>query len=98
MAEIIQKPTVRVEAVMKFNEEELRALDALVGYGAHPFLDVFYKHLGKAYMQPHETGLISLFESIRNTVPGILSRANDARRVFTGERIACKPEAERSGK
>jgi hypothetical protein len=88
MAEIIQLPKVEVTATMSFSEAELRALDALVGYGSDAFLKVFYEKLGKHYMQPHEAGLRTLFESVRGVVPGILSRTDDARRVFTGERIA----------
>lgn len=91
MAEIIQKPKVEVSATMQFSEAELRALDALVGYGSDAFLKVFYEKMGKHYMQPHEAGLRSLFESVRQVVPGILSRTDDARRVFTGERIASRP-------
>jgi hypothetical protein len=88
MAEILQLTKVEVTATMKFSEAELRALDALVGYGCDPFLKVFYEKLGKHYMQPHEAGLRTLFESVRETVPAILRRTDDARRVFTGERIA----------
>ena len=88
MAEIIQRPHVEVSATMKFSEIELRALDALVGYGVKPFLEVFYAKMGKHYMQPHEEGLRTLFSSISSVVPGILARTDDARRVFTGERIA----------
>jgi len=88
MAEIVQRPKVEVSATMLFNEAELRALDALVGYGVDPFLKVFYEKLGKHYMQPHEAGLRTLFESVRQIVPSILGRTDDARRVFSGERVA----------
>lgn len=93
MAQIVQKPNVEVSATMQFNEAELRALDALVGYGADPFLAVFYENLGKAYMQPHEAGLRSLFESVREAVPGILRRTDDARAVFVGQKRAASNEA-----
>jgi len=82
MAQITQQPKVEVSATMTFNEQELRALDALVGYGHESFLKVFYDHLGKSYMQPYEKGLIELFESIRTKVPPILSRADKARKAF----------------
>ena len=88
MAQIIQKPKVEASATMLFGEEELAALDALVGYGVDPFLKVFYEKMGKAYLEPHEAGLRTLFASIRETVPGILNRARDARMVFTGEKTA----------
>lgn len=92
MAEIVQRPKVEVTATMLFSEVELRALDALVGYGVDPFLKVFYEKMGKHYMQPHEAGLRSLFESISKAVPGILSRTDDAHRVFARERIAVHPD------
>jgi hypothetical protein len=87
MAEIVQHPQVEVTATMQFNEAELRALDALVGYGIDGFLQAFYAKLGKHYLQPHEDGLRLLFKSVSANVPGILGRTDDARRVFTGERI-----------
>jgi uncharacterized coiled-coil protein SlyX len=92
MAEIMQHTKIEVTATMLFTEVELRALDALVGYGVEPFLKVFYEKMGKHYMQPHEAGLRSLFESVSKFVPGILRRTNDAKRVFTGERIAVQSD------
>lgn len=88
MAKITQAPHVEVAATMSFTEAELRALDALVGYGFDPFILAFYEKMGKHYMRPHEAGMRSVFESIREAVPGILRRTDDARRVFTGERVA----------
>lgn len=82
MAKIVDHGKVEVTATMTFNEKELQALDALVGYGDDSFLEVFYKHLGKSYMQPHESGLRELFASIRATVPTILSKARKAREAF----------------
>jgi hypothetical protein len=82
VARIAQKPTVAVSATLQLSESELRALDALVGYGVEPFLKVFYEKLGRAYLEPHECGLHGLFESVRSTAPGILARADDAREAF----------------
>lgn len=79
---------------MVFTESELRALDALVGYGHEGFLKVFYEKMGRHYLEPHEAGLISLFESIRKMVPPILRRTDDARKVFTGEKVAQRPAQE----
>lgn len=95
MAEIVQRPKVEVTATMQFSEAELRALDALVCYGSDAFIKVFYEHMGKHYMKPHEAGLRTLFESVRQIVPGILQRTDDARRVFTGQRIAAMPPTDR---
>jgi len=94
MAEIEQRPTITLEATLRITEAEVRALDALVGYGDDAFVKVFYEHLGKSYMQPHEAGLRLFFKSVRALVPGILRRTDDARLVFTGLRIAVPPPKE----
>lgn len=82
MAEITQNPHVEVSATIKFNEAELRALQALTEYGTETFLKVFYEKLGKAYLQPHEAGLRSLFDSIKSEVPRILKRSDSERIAF----------------
>lgn len=82
MAKILQHATVTCEATFVVSEAELRALDALVGYGDDAFIAVFYEKLGKAYMQPHEDGLRELFKSMRAITPGILQRIDDARKIF----------------
>lgn len=70
---------VKVKALMELNESELRALDALVGYGVQPFLKVFYEKLGKAYLGPHEDGLRSLFANIERTSTEPLRQATNHR-------------------
>lgn len=82
MAKIRYKPVVETQMTLSVNEEEMRALDALVGYGTDNFLKIFYEKLGKAYLQPHEKGLRSLFKCVREELPSILSRADDARKAF----------------
>lgn len=82
MAKISQQPRVNLELTFTVNESEARALDALVGYGVDGFLETFYGQMGKAYLQPHEQGLRTLFESIRENVPNILRRADAARKAF----------------
>lgn len=61
------------------NEKEARALEALSGYGEDAFLRVFYKELGEAYLKPHEEGIRSLFRSIRQYIPPVLSEMNECR-------------------
>lgn len=91
MAILRGQGTLKAEVVMVLTEAEAGALDALVGYGFEPFKKVFFKELGEAYMKPYEAGLKSLFESIRTgdaSVSGILDRARDARKVFSGAAVA----------
>lgn len=81
-----------IQITVKFDitESEARALDALVGYGFVPFKTAFYEKLGKAYMEQHEDGLKSFFESIKDNIPHLLSRADNARKVFRGEMLAAE--------
>lgn len=74
--------TMGFEVYLQVSEVEARALDALVGYGYDDFLKVFYQHLGKHYMQPHEAGLKSLFETVRAEIPKHLSRIDKTREAF----------------
>lgn len=84
MAQIIGRPNIELRIALELTESEARALDALVGYGDDAFLEVFYAKLGKAYMEEHEMGLRSLFRSVRDLMPALLSRTDDARQVFSG--------------
>lgn len=82
MSRLTQLPVVEVGATIRLTEPELRALEALVGYGDEAFLKVFYEKLGRAYMQPHEAGLKSLFAVIRADLNPILARAKAAKQAF----------------
>lgn len=92
MARIINKATIKAEITLVLHEEEAAALDAIAGYGTDAFLKVFYAHLGVAYLKPHEAGLRSLFDSVRNgnvehddhvtSITGILQRIKQARETF----------------
>lgn len=82
MSRLRQAPSLDVKVTLELNEDEIRALDALAGYGANAFLEVFYKQMGKAYLQPHEAGLRSLFNVIRSDLPPIMNRAKAARTAF----------------
>lgn len=58
------RTTVEAKAFLILNENEISTLDALAGYGIDSFLKVFYKEMGTAYLEPHEAGLRSLFDSV----------------------------------
>lgn len=89
MAKIVGRPSVTLDIQLQLTEQEAAALDAIVGYGVEPFLDVFYEKLGKAYLQPYEAGLRSLFNSVRNgegNLSRFLMQAKKARAIFTENR------------
>ena len=82
MSRLLQNPSLDVKVMLELNEDEIRALDALAGYGVEGFLKVFYKEMGQHYLRPHEAGLRSLFNVIRSDLPPIMRRAKAARTAF----------------
>lgn len=82
MAQIVELPVVSITAKFTVTEGELRALDALAGYGDDAFIKTFYEKMGKTYLEPHEKDLRIFLKSIRDIASPILSRANEARKVF----------------
>ncbi|WP_310643440.1 hypothetical protein [Limnohabitans sp.] len=83
MSRLTQRPTLNLEVSIKLTESEVRALDALSGYGADAFLKVFYAQMGRHYMEPHESGLRSLFDTIRTELPPIMKRMRAAKQAFS---------------
>ncbi len=89
-----------MEVTIRLTEAEAGALDALAGYSVDEFLKVFYEKMGRAYLEPYEAGLRTLFDSVRSgsaSVRSLLERAQQARQVFTGERIAVYPKPKQEG-
>lgn len=82
MAKIEGRATLTVEVPFVLTEVEARALEALAGYGADAVVKAAYEKLGRAYLEPHEAGLRSLFDSVRLQIPDILRRTTDARNAF----------------
>lgn len=80
MAEIRSRAAFTVKAVMELDEQEMRAMEALVGYGTDQFLEAFYKVMGKAYLQPHESGLRSLFQQVNEVLRPVIGRIDGLRR------------------
>lgn len=66
--------TVEITATLELTEGQLRALEAMVGYGADAFFRVFYLRLGKHYMGPFEKDFRALFDNINKTVPPALKQ------------------------
>ena len=83
MAEIKSSSQMDFQVTLKLTEIEARALEAIVGYGAKEFLNCFYEHLGKHYLQPHETGVISLFSTIKDELPKHLYRFDKCRKTWS---------------
>lgn len=81
MAKILARPNVTISVTVELSEAEIGALDALAGYGVDEFLKVFYERMGRSYLEPHEKGLRSLFGSVRESWPNMMSMAKEARKA-----------------
>lgn len=79
---ITNKTQINFSSVLVLNETEIRALDALIGYGIDPFLKTFYEHMGQHYLKPHEAGLRSLFEAIQKQVRPEMYQINQVRQYL----------------
>ena len=82
MAKLETKATIETWMTLRISECEARALDALAGYGTKNFLDCFYKHMGRHYLEPHEQGIVTLFKCIQKELPTQLYRAKKAREAL----------------
>jgi hypothetical protein len=88
MARLESLPKLDMEIVLRVNEAEARALEALGAYGEDAFVDAFYSRLGTSCMKPHEDALRSVLKAFKAILPGELARFEKARAVFYG-----KPES-----
>ncbi len=91
MAKISAKADLDLQITFTINEQEARALQALVGYGDEAFLRVFYEKMGRSYLRPHEAGLLQFFATVRASVSGPLDRVDEAREVYAGRKRALTP-------
>ena len=74
-------PLLDLDVTIRLNEKEARALVELSGYGVEAFLKTYYNSLGRSYLEPHEDGIRSLFESIK-VIPPVLARMDRARKAW----------------
>jgi hypothetical protein len=82
MANSIPGSKIELSLTVTLTEAEIRAFDALAGYGTDGFLKVFYEHMGTSYMKPHEQGLRDLFKTLRPQCQDAIDRINAARKAF----------------
>lgn len=85
MAQLTQLPKVEVLTQFTVTEGELRALDALAGYGDDSFIKMFYEKCGQHYLKPYEKDLREFLVSVRKLAAPILRRTDDARKAFNKE-------------
>lgn len=83
MKSTIIKPTLKFTVYLELDEVEAQALAAITLYGSGPFLEMFYKYLGRTYLHPHEEGLKSLFNSITDRMKPPLKEALEFKKKWT---------------
>ncbi len=76
------KIKVYFSTTLELTEKEMRALDALTGYGFQPFIKVFYEHMGEHYMKPYEQDLREIFAKVRTQIVPGLNAIDQAREAL----------------
>ncbi|AMX93762.1 MULTISPECIES: hypothetical protein [Mesorhizobium] len=72
--------TLTFGASITLNETEVRALEAMIGYGADAFLKVFKEKLGEHYIRDHQEGVRSFFKAVGRDVLPALRDIDEARK------------------
>ena len=85
MVLVKNKVALEFHSTLTLNEVEIRALDALVGYGDDAFLEVFKEKLGASYIRDYEKGLRSAFAAIRRDVLPALHEIKQIRKQLEKE-------------
>lgn len=76
--------SVKMDVFFGLNETEVRALEALAGYGTDEFLTAFYEKMGKAYLEKHEDGIRTLFDKIKKDLRPRLDAMDELRKATKG--------------
>lgn len=87
MATVRTTAKLTFTAALTLSEVEIRALDALVGYGDDAFIEAFKAKLGAAYLRNHEQGLRSAFAAIRRDCLPALREIDQARKALAEAKI-----------
>lgn len=88
MAKLAERPYVSLTATLELTEDEIRALDALTRYSTDSILLALSKGVGESFVNQHKDGLTSLLAGIGESTHSLVKKADDAKRVFSGEWVA----------
>ncbi len=80
MSKVVISFEMTASGALRLTEDEMWALDALVGYGDDAFISAFKEKLGAAYIGDHVFGLRSFFAAVRRDVLPALHLVKEARR------------------
>ncbi len=73
---------ITTTATLVLDEVEIRALDAMTGYGHESFLRAFKEKLGQSYLHDHEQGIVRLFEAVDRVCRPAIAEVDKARKLL----------------
>ena len=82
MEKVNSTSQMEFNVVLKLTEQEASALHAITVYGSKEFLNTFYEKLGKSYLEPFSSGLVSLFDNINKELPKHLTKFKNTRKIW----------------
>lgn len=94
MANISKSISIEFTGTLELTEVEMRALDAIVGYGSAAFLKVFKDNLGTGYIRDHEAGVHSLFKAVARDIGPALRDVSTIRKdIVAAAKKRCEEKA-----
>jgi len=82
MATSTPNASIEMSMTVTLTEAEVRALNAIMGYGVASFLKAISSQLSEALPRAHEAGIRSLFDTLQPQCVNAIKRAEAARLAF----------------
>lgn len=67
---------IDIKISVELTLSEARALNEITSYNVNDFLKIFYQHVGKSYLHPHEAGVIQLFKTAKELLGSEINKAD----------------------
>lgn len=78
------KAKIEYSITLTLTPNEAKALEAVTQYGANDFLQVFYEKLGRTQLEPYETEIRQLFDSIRLQLRPAITKVEANKKLIEG--------------
>lgn len=85
MTKVNNTVNIQFSTTITLTEMEIRALDALVGYGDEAFIRAFKENLGSYYIENYTDGLVSFFNAVRGQVLPAMRQIDGIRELVAKE-------------
>lgn len=83
---------LNAKVFLELTEGEASALEAICGYGPEEFKQWFYRTCGKAYLQPHEKHIDSLFQKARSLASDVRKIKDIRSKLLEIENVVLQPK------